>query len=653
MMNLHVKMKRLSLFLALFLFIVNGSAQSLHKRLAVESFKEMPAHSSLHDAVHLLVHARAMNLKISSEQQALVRVTKLNEDDYDVYLKQGSQSIIFTLDSLTLLKTPLIAFDTTALYEMTLKLHLQLQETKEPEQLFTVQFRASADTFAIQYGNQPVQVSCSRNAIYKLPEGTYVFSFSSQGFRDVEKRIILKHDTTVAVNMPPGRSTLDALPLPTSPVVLKSEPSDAEILIDGRYVGNTPFEGNCVPGKHTITLLAKDYYPLTEDVMLSGSQPYIVKQKLNPHYGYLSVACGIQNGRVFINDSLVGETPLVQYKLRAHSYALRLEAKGYATYQTIVTISDEETTSLDVCLRPNTAGLSVNTINEPGAELYLNNVKMGKTPYTNLELQPGVYQLKLSRWPYRDFVQTISLTNADTLQKEYFLGTDYAQLTIRADSSDIIINGIHRGRNVFSEKVHAGTILIQIYRDGKHYGVNDKVSLEIGDKKSVSYRPEVILQDLSLRVKPDELSGVQVYVDGEYRGEAPLEMKVGLGEHSVAYKKIGYPDVSSEVTLTEFDKRVVTLKMTSFEETLQFKKSLNTCQWYSIYATGFAVTSAAAFRLAAYIKFNSYENATSVQSARDLHKQVDFCTSAARTALQVAAGCVLTTAIFWLWQKIY
>jgi len=51
-------------------------------------------------------------------------------------------------------------------------------------------------------------------------------------------------------------------------VVLTAVPTNAEVLVDGNFVGNAPVNLKLTPGKHTIVVSAKGYQGLTRDIMV-------------------------------------------------------------------------------------------------------------------------------------------------------------------------------------------------------------------------------------------------------------------------------------------------------------------------------------------------------------------------------------------------
>jgi hypothetical protein len=61
---------------------------------------------------------------------------------------------------------------------------------------------------------------------------------------------------------------------------------------------------------------------------------------------------------------------------------------------------------------------------------------------------------------------------------------------------------------------------------------------------SVVVEMMAISMALTITTAPE---GVQVFVDGEYAGETPVELELDEGEHSIRLKKFGYHDMVQQV----------------------------------------------------------------------------------------------------------
>jgi hypothetical protein len=90
-----------------------------------------------------------------------------------------------------------------------------------------------------------------------------------------QKSSVKPEEASVAVAPPkavPPEPSLTAASL-TSPgkpvpgtVILSATPENAEVSVDGNFVGNAPVNLKLTPGKHTIVVSAKDYQGFTRDI---------------------------------------------------------------------------------------------------------------------------------------------------------------------------------------------------------------------------------------------------------------------------------------------------------------------------------------------------------------------------------------------------
>jgi len=64
---------------------------------------------------------------------------------------------------------------------------------------------------------------------------------------------------TAASQSAPGKAALGT-------VILSATPENAEVSVDGNFVGNAPVNLKLTPGKHTIVVTAKGYQGLTRDI---------------------------------------------------------------------------------------------------------------------------------------------------------------------------------------------------------------------------------------------------------------------------------------------------------------------------------------------------------------------------------------------------
>jgi hypothetical protein len=175
---------------------------------------------------------------------------------------------------------------------------------------------------------------------------------------------------------PPVPETAPTLPAPTpsrpasgavagtpartrGSLLIRSSPADADVLVNGRARGKTPVTVRDLDlGSYTIRV-ARDGYAIDERTLQLTAQRPTASATFNlrqtPASAPRSMAGGAAGGpggvtvqsrpagaRVFVNDRLVGSTPLAFPGLPAGPATVRLELDGYRPWTTIVHVSAGE-----------------------------------------------------------------------------------------------------------------------------------------------------------------------------------------------------------------------------------------------------------------------------------------------------------------------
>jgi hypothetical protein len=119
----------------------------------------------------------------------------------------------------------------------------------------------------------------------------------------------------------------------------------------------------------------------------------------------------------------------------------------------------------------------------------------------------------------------------------------------------LVIEGDYEGAEVFVDAEQVGTLPMDPLEldPGNHtIRVSRGGFTEFTDVFRIRPRMETVVvvemmaisMALTVTTAPE---GVQVFVDGEYAGETPLELELDEGEHSIRLKKFGYHDMVQQV----------------------------------------------------------------------------------------------------------
>jgi len=188
-------------------------------------------------------------------------------------------------------------------------------------------------------------------------------------------------ETTVDLpaNSPPvspaqPRDTAPPLPAPTpsrpasgavgrgqkpGSLLIRSTPADADVMVNGRARGKTPVTlRDLALGSYTILVAREGYASEERKLQLTtrrtaASTQFNLRPASAPQAGKpggLNVQSRPAGARVFVNDRLVGTTPLALPDLPAGPATVRIERDGYTTWTTTVRVGGGEQTRVAASL---------------------------------------------------------------------------------------------------------------------------------------------------------------------------------------------------------------------------------------------------------------------------------------------------------------
>jgi hypothetical protein len=135
-------------------------------------------------------------------------------------------------------------------------------------------------------------------------------------------------------------------------LLIRSTPGDADVLVNGRASGKTPVAvRDLALGSYTIRVARDGYATQEQKLELTARRPTAATMfNLRPGGARSSGAEGRPGGlvvqsrpagaRVFVNDRLVGSTPLSMPNVPAGPARVRIELDGYQSWTTTVRVND-------------------------------------------------------------------------------------------------------------------------------------------------------------------------------------------------------------------------------------------------------------------------------------------------------------------------
>ena len=246
---------------------------------------------------------------------------------------------------------------------------------------------------------------------------------------------------------------------------------------------------------------------------------------------------------VFVDGALRGVTPLTLFDVAPGRHRARFEAVGaaaacYEPADDFFTAGEGSCISRHVELRA-VKGLLLLTSEPSGAAITLNRMSLGETPRLVTALDAtGKYSIKFEKTGYQPRVAEVKLSGRTPLVVHENLVLDSGVLEISSDpaGAEVSVNGVPRGATPLTIKdVPKGHVLVKTTMKGYKDDVRELV-VAAGDVQRLALQMEPLPGKLSLASVP---SGARVYVDGDVRGLAPIDVVVKPGLHSVRAEMAG------------------------------------------------------------------------------------------------------------------
>ena len=160
----------------------------------------------------------------------------------------------------------------------------------------------------------------------------------------VHCKIALNHrNTSLATRRTAEKCVKNAeIKLAPADLTVRSIPTNATVVIDGKAVGQTPWTGKVPSGRRQVDFSLSGYRSLTRYTAVKQGQSYAVTGVLVPDKvgALLSVTSVPIGSQVRLEGQLIGQTPIERYPVDARAYAIEVTQSGFLSQAVTTTLSD-------------------------------------------------------------------------------------------------------------------------------------------------------------------------------------------------------------------------------------------------------------------------------------------------------------------------
>jgi len=223
---------------------------------------------------------------------------------------------------------------------------------------------------------------------------------------------------------------LSALLENAGPSIFKSEPSGAEVTVDGREIGRTTTEYILKHGDHSVTFSLEGFKDSTMTVSSFYAQPQTVSCILSnvPIIVFKSQPAGAQ---VSVGDSIIGNTPLTS-TFSPGTHSIKYASRGYADSVFAVSAAYGEHKEVNISMNPLYSKVYV-TSSPSDANIFLDGKpsSIGETPLS-FSTKQGNHIIELKKQDYLSRTEEFSVYEPERAL-EYKLDYAFGILDIKSN----------------------------------------------------------------------------------------------------------------------------------------------------------------------------------------------------------------------------
>lgn len=219
-----------------------------------------------------------------------------------------------------------------------------------------------------------------------------------------------------------------------------SSPDNAGVLLNGRYIGETPATiSKLAAGEYTIELRKEGFDRAYETIALLEGREVELNLDLMPITGLLLVTSDPAGSEVVVESQVMGNTPALITQLPLGSYDMVVRSAGLPEQKVAVELTDRVPVKVEVRHEPRVA---VNSY-PPGAEIVVDGELKGIAPLVLEDIPMGSHTIMAQLDQYDSQEKTVVLTAGLNDAVEFNLEKNSGTLVLDTEPAlvEVFVNG--------------------------------------------------------------------------------------------------------------------------------------------------------------------------------------------------------------------
>jgi formylglycine-generating enzyme required for sulfatase activity len=215
------------------------------------------------------------------------------------------------------------------------------------------------------------------------------------------------HATTVTVERPGEEQHLSVELVPAwAAVTVRSQPSGADVIVDGSSMGITPLTTDLGAGRHRLELRLAGFKPHASTLEVVANEPRTLGViRLVPDDGILDLESDPAGATVTVDGGFIGQSPLRLALAPGTDHEIKVAKTGHRTQALTVRLEAGARTSRSVRLEPIYGEVEI--LSTPsGAQVVIDGTAVGLTA-TTVTLPAVSHTVELRKAGYEPFTATV------------------------------------------------------------------------------------------------------------------------------------------------------------------------------------------------------------------------------------------------------
>ena len=312
-------------------------------------------------------------------------------------------------------------------------------------------------------------------------------------------------------------------------LIIQTEPKDANVFIDDKLAGTTPFQRKYEEGEYTYRIEKSRYHNKAGKVTLKDEKKRL-DFTLKPRFGNIKVTSAPEDGMmIYLDDENTGKkTPATLEEVSSGEHTITLQSGWFQPQSKKVTVEDAQTATVNFELEKAYANITVQT--QPPADILIDGERKGNGNWQG-RLMEGIYTIKAEKNKYYSQSEQLKVTagEEETVTFDLEGKTGNTDIVTTPMDAEVYLDDKKQGTSPLTLKdLLVGSYELRLEKEG--YGVVKK-TLTIEEDETLTVN-ETLPDGKEITLISDP-GRAELYIDGTKVGTTPHSATLGFGSHNV------------------------------------------------------------------------------------------------------------------------